>query len=551
MGIRFNIEKDPLFELGNADTIWKKYCGFLGLSLEDFMVIQKALLMEQIELVWDTPLTRRIIDGDKPATVDEFRSIVPLTTYEDYVSILQEKKDDALSAKPAIWAHTSGHAGEFKWVPYTAGNVARLADDTLSAFILSAATRKGEVRVHPEAKVVLNLPPVPYITGIMARATASRLSFQAIPPLEDMEKISFQERIEAGYRIAMSTGVDFAASIAVVLVKVGETFSNISKNTRFGLKADNPMALWRVFQALVKSKFSKRSLLPRDIWKVKGLVCGGADTSIYRNQLYHYWGIHPLDAYVSTESGFIAMQGWNKKDMTFIPYSNFYEFIPEKEWLRSKEDNTYQPATVLLDEVKPGETYELVITNFHGGAFIRYRLGDLVKITATDDNQTGVKLPQMVFASRADELIDIAGFTRLDEKTIWAAIQNTLIPYEEWCARKEYYNDQPVLHIYFEPKSDTRESNDIARLIDIQLIALDEGYRDLRNMTGIDPIRVTVLKNGTFAHYLQEKQNEGFDLAHLKPLHINPPDKTIEYLVSVSHKGPERRREKNKALSLK
>ena len=33
------------------DKIWKAYCGFLDLSIEEFMEIQNRLLLEQIELL--------------------------------------------------------------------------------------------------------------------------------------------------------------------------------------------------------------------------------------------------------------------------------------------------------------------------------------------------------------------------------------------------------------------------------------------------------------------------------------------------------------------
>ena len=549
MAMALNIEKDRLFEAGTTDTIWKKYCGFLDLSLEDCMIIQKALLMEQVELVWDSGLVRMITHEEKPASVDEFRRIFPLTTYKDYEPVLGGKREDFLVGKPAIWAHTSGHSGVNKWVPYTTGNVSRLADDTLSAFILSSATRKGKVHLRPDVRVVLNLPPVPYITGIMAWSAGQRISYQAIPPLEKADKMSFQGRIQEGYIIALGTGVDFVASISVVLAKVGENFSHISGRARFDLDFWRPMALWRIFQALLKSKIAKRPILPRDIWKVKGLVCGGTDTAVYRDQIYYHWGVQPLEVYASTETGIIAMQGWNKKDMTMVPYSNFYEFIPEEEWLKGKENPEYQPSTVLLDEVKPGRTYEIVATNFHGGAFLRYRLGDLVKFTTMADNQTDVKLPQMVFFSRADELIDIAGFTRLDEKTIWTAIKNTMTPYEDWCARKEFRGGRPVLHLYLELKNGDIPDADFARQVDAQLAMLNEGYRDLKNMVGVPPVIVTLLKNGTFTRYMQEKQAEGFDLAHLKPPHINASDQIINNLTLISEREPVIARKEGETLS--
>jgi hypothetical protein len=196
----------------------------------------------------------------------------------------------------------------------------------------------------------------------------------------------------------------------VVLAKVGESFSQLRWSTKFSQRTWHPLALFRLLKAIVKSKLIKRPVLPRDIWRVKGLVCGGTDTAIYRDQINYYWGTQPLDIYVSTETGFIAMQGWNKKGMTFVPYSNFYEFIPEEEWLKSKNDKGYQPSTVLLDEVEEGKTYEIVTTNFHGGPFFRYRLGDLVKICSLKDEEAEVDLPQMIFQSRTDDITDTVGF---------------------------------------------------------------------------------------------------------------------------------------------
>ncbi len=82
------------------------------------------------------------------------------------------------------------------------------------------------------------------------------------------------------------------------------------------------------------------------------------------------WGREPLEFHGSTETVFIATQTWDHQDMTFIPHLNFFEFIPEEESIKSREDPTYQPLTLLLDEVKPGN-YELVITSLHCGPFVR------------------------------------------------------------------------------------------------------------------------------------------------------------------------------------
>ena len=131
------------------------------------------------------------------------------------------------------------------------------------------------------------------------------------------------------------------------------------------------------------------------------------------------------------------------------------EFIPEKEHFKWQLDHKYQPKTVLLDEVKAGECYEIVITNFHGGALVRYRVGDMIRITSLKNEKLGINIPQMEFERRADDLLDFVVF-RLTEKTIWKAIENSGIPYADWVAFKK--PGETVLNVMIEPSADCRIS---------------------------------------------------------------------------------------------
>jgi hypothetical protein len=522
---------DTLFANREKEKIWEKYCGFLDLSVEEFMTIQSLLLREQLELLSESRIGEKVLGGHSFGSVAEFRAGVPLTNYDTYKPYFEAQNDRVLPRRAAIWAHTSGRLGLVKWAPYTTEMLARLADDTLAAFILSSAGQRGDVRLQEGARVVLNLPPLPYTTGIMGVAAAQRIPYQAIPPLNEASSMSFEDRIKQGYKTALHTGVDYAASIAVVLNKVGETFSNLGANGN-RTTTYHPMALLRTAKAIINSKLHKRSLLPRDFWKVKGLVCGGTDTVIYRDQIFHYWGVQPLDVYVATEACFIAMQNWNKKGMTFVPYSNFYEFIPEPEMEKSRQDPAYQPKTLLLDELEAGHEYELVITNLQGGAFVRYRIGDIIKITSLGDPETGVRLPQMVFQRRADDIIDISGFVRLDEKLMWQAIHQMGHPYVDWTVRKETIDGEPKVHVYIEFSGTNAHPGDVAARLDHNLSELFSDYADLRQMLGINPIAVTMLEHGSFERYQRLKQEQGFDLAHLKPPHMNPSDQILADLLN-------------------
>ncbi|HEY96346.1 MAG TPA: GH3 auxin-responsive promoter family protein [Dehalococcoidia bacterium] len=528
------LNKDILFERKDDQKLWLKYCGFLDLYIEEFMTIQKTLLSDEIELIQKSELGKKIIGSRKIENLDDFRKNVPFTTYSDYQPYFDNKDETVLPEKPVIWARTSGHSGVIKWMPYTQENIRVLADNTLSAFILSSANNRGEVKLRPGAKVVLNLPPIPYITGVMGYAAEERLLYHPIPPLDKAEQMEFQERIEQGLNSALRSGVDYAASMAVVLNKIGMSFGELGNDSRVSQKTLHPLATIRLLQALIKARIANRPIIPKDIWQIKGLICSGTDTLIYQDEITNNWGIKPLDVYVAAETCFIAMQSWNKKGMTLVPYSNFYEFIPEEESIRSRRNGNLKPRTVLADELEVDNIYEIVITNFHGGSLIRYRIGDLIKVISIGDEETGSTLPQIVFQSRDDDIIDVSGFVRLNETEIWHAIKNTSLPYEDWTVRKENANHIPVLHIYLELTTNQYDEEMVASLISNQLIDTRKDYQDSKELLGFIPIKVTLLKQGTFHEYARIKQSEGFDIIHLKPNHINPSETVLNALLEIS-----------------
>ncbi len=231
----------------------------------------------------------------------------------------------------------------------------------------------------------------------------------------------------------------------------------------------------------------------------------------------------------------MATQTWDYEGMTFVPNLNFFEFIPEKEHFKWQLDHSYKPETVLLDEVKAGENYEIVLTNFHGGALVRYRPGDMVRITSLRNEKLGIEIPQMVFERRADDLLDFV-FVRLTEKTIWQAIENTSIAYEDWTAYKK--EGEPVLSLSIELKDGYEGSKaDVAAAVREQILKSDNDNRDTELLIRdefakmIDfKVELNLLPQGAFAHYTAQRRAEGADLAHLKPPHINPSDKVLSLL---------------------
>jgi phenylacetate-coenzyme A ligase PaaK-like adenylate-forming protein len=274
--------------------------------------------------------------------------------------------------------------------------------------------------------------------------------------------------------------------------------------------------------------------MPKDLWNLKGLVTFGIDGDVFREKIKDMWGCYPLDFHGCTEAPIIAMQAWDHAGMTFVPHLNFFEFITEKDALRSREDISFKPRTLLMNELVPGN-YELVITSLHGGPFVRYRLGHLVKILSQRNDNLNIDIPQMSFVARTDDQIDIAGFTRLSEKIIWRALENSGLEYVDWVARKEI-REKPVLHLYVEIKGEDRKMplNRIAELIHEELKLLDTPYAELESFTGLRPLMITLLPEGAFKTYELRQKAAGADLANRNAPHINPSDEVVEFLIRTT-----------------
>lgn len=524
-----------LIKQGRKDEVWKQYCGFLDLSLDDFMYIQERLVMEEMDLFATCELGRKIMGEKVPTSVEEFRRTVPLTRYEDYEPYLSERREDVLPELPYLWAHTSGRSGEYKWVPYTKPAYVKLGERMLAATILGTARERGEIRLEEDDVLVYNLPARPYASAVGLMSMAELFRFHFVPPLEETENMTFHERIEKSFQTALVTGIDVLGSMTAVLIKIGERFAEGAGGARLSSHLLHPKALLRLARAFVRSKLAGRPLLPKDVWSVKGVGCAGTDTSLYKDKIIEYWGVEPFEQYASTETmGTAAVQAWNKQGLFFFPDVVFWEFIPEEEWVRNREDPSCQPRTVLLNEVEPGQRYEVVITSFDGGPFLRYRMHDLVRFLSRRDEEAGIDLPSMVCAGRSDGLIDLAGFTGLmDEPLVWKAIHDMGITYEDWTIRKEVAEEGAFLHLYIELKEDA-PAEVIQRLVHENLKALNPFYADLDAMLEVQPLEATLLPQDTFRAFFLERQAAGADLAHLKPPHMNPSDEIISDLLRLS-----------------
>ena len=499
----------------SKEELWEEYCGFLTLTSEEFMNIQKRLLMEQIELWSASELGQSILKGKYPRTLEEFREMVPLTTYEDYAPVLLAKQRKSLPADPVLWVQTTWEGGvhPIKTAPYTKGMLDTFKHNVISCLILTTSRAKGEFDISVTDHMLYALAPLPFVTGLLPLLLEDEIDFEFLPSAKEAVSMGFKERNSLGFKLGMKKGIEYLFGLGSVLYYVSQSLTSMQsekKSLRERIFGKPLKMVIRYLIAKKKCKKENREILPKDLFHLKGFMFAGTDNRCYKADLEKMWGVPPMELFAGTEPTCIGCETWNREGVYFFPDACFYEFIPEDELDKNMADPSYQPKTILWDQVVPGGIYEIVLTVLKGGAFARYRVGDVFRCTGIGSQLDGNNIPRFQYIDRVPSVIDIAGFTRITEKSINQAIQLSRLPIAAWTVKKEFNEDyRPYMHLYVE----LQRSNLVNSAISIRILQeqlgiyfryLDQDYEDLKKILGIDPLKITMLKCGTFEMYEQK-----------------------------------------------
>lgn len=523
----------------SKSQLWQEYCGFLDMDMERYMYTQRRLMEEQIRVWCDCPLGKRLLDGKKPENINQFLDMLPMTRYQDYSEDLLSRHEGVLCAKPAIWIETTWEGGlhPIKAAPYSRGMLDVYRHNQIASVMMATAKKKGEVNIQVGDRVLYGGAPLPYASGLMPTLFDEDIHFEWLPDTNAKSNLSFSERIKKGFNMAFSGGMDYFFGLGSVTNYITEQFC---RSAGKGSVSDSDeeertfAAAFRYIKGKYRAHQESRGMLPKDAFTLKALFCAGTDSACYKERLEQAWGIIPVEIAAGTESTCIGCENWEHNGMVFFPDSCFYEFIPEEEMFRNMEDPSYIPRTCLMDQVQAGETYELVISVLHGGAFMRYRIGDLYRCLSAGNRQ----LPRFVFMDRTPDVIDIAGFTRITEASVREVIRLSHMPISNWVMKKEFDGKQnPFLHMYAEIDPDAQ----INRATTVSVIKdclsayfkyFDSDYSDLKKLLDIEPLDVTVLRFGTIQAYEKRlgkklrKINPGqLDIAGLLKTHEEPVER--------------------------
>ena len=506
------------------EMIWQEYCGFLDLSIEEYTKMQSSLLMEQINLLTKCRLGTCLLHGNVPRSVDEFRQMVPLTTYEDYADTLLMRRSEELPSEPLVWLETTWEGGNYpkKVAPYSKNMLDTYTHNLLTAMLLSTSERRGNFRVRPNSKVLYTLAPMPYPTGLFPELMKGEVDLRFMPPVKEALTMPFSKQIAHGFELAVKHDMNQFFGMSSILYYISKNLLN-GAETGGGLKklsGISPVMLYRLLRARYRSRRDKVPMLPRDIFKLDAFVCVGNDSTLYKPELEKYWGRKPMEITGGTEPTLIGTETWSRDGMVLYPDACFYEFIPEKEMWRSLDDPGYKPRTYLMNELSANQLYELVITVLKGGSFVRYRVGDVYRCLRLTNPQDKLDIPQFEFVDRTPNVIDIGGFTRITIKEITKVIEMSRLPIKQWAAFKEYNSDkQAFLQMFVELQENSMDvQTTVAEIIKEHLSVYfrhyDQDYVSLKKLIQMDPLKVTVVRNGSFRAF---EELRGYQLRSINP----------------------------------
>lgn len=525
-----------------ADKLWKEYCGFLDLDISAYMTIQKRLMEEQLELWSHSELGRKMLNGKRPDSIDSFRSSMPLTSYGDYADVLLQKKGEMLPDQPLLWIQTTWEGGKqpIKLAPYTKGMLDTYRNNTMACLMLSTSREKGQFDVSATNTILYGLAPLPYATGLLPLVLSEEIGIEFLPPVKEAEKMTFSERNKKGFKLGLKKNIDYFFGLGSVTYFVSLSLSKMNGSSQKNKTEDESESFFkkysfsmlkRYFFAKIRCKNENREIKPKDLFKLKGFMVAGTDNECYKDDLEDLWGIRPMEIFAGTEPTCIGTETWTRDGMYFFPDACFYEFIPEDEMNRSLNNPDYQPKTCLMNEVRDGEKYELVVSVFKGGAFMRYRVGDVYRCVGLKNAEDQTKIPRFKYLDRIPTIIDIAGFTRISEHAISTAIKLSGIDIEDWIAVKEYTeNNRPFLHLYVEMKVRSLASQAISQDIlkehlTVYFKYVDQDYKDLKRILGVEPLEITILRCSSFENYKRKTGN--------RLRRINPNEHQIRELLSL------------------
>ncbi len=510
--------------------------------------VQEQFLQSVLSAHKDTEWGRKYRLGEIK-TIDQFRErmpILPYSSYEPYTERIAKGETNILTAEPVVYLTlTSGSTGKKKLIPTTRRSQNAFRSATLTGIgFLSEALKARKLEfgkllvtnsVQAWGRTDGGIEYGPSSAGALRMDKSLYKQFFAHP----YEVLQVGDSLARHYvcllfALRESATRGMIANFPMLILRTCNYLEQYAENLIRDLDKGT-IAPWLELEPEIRLKLeqqlspipkradqlrsiltSEGKLTPKLAWPELSFVANarGGTSDFYFERFPTYFGDTPVfgAVYSSAEGMFSIYPDVNQDGSILAIESSFFEFIPEDQW------EVEHPKTLLASEVKPGERYRILITNF--GGFYRYDIGDVVEVLGFYETA-----PLIVFRYRRGGFISSTTekTTEFHVTQVMQALQQEFnLPLEDFCITLSE-NDFPARYlasIELAPGYYLENPQSFLESFDRKLQEVNTHY-EISRRDAIPPPRLRILSSGSFAILRQRQLAKGIPDSQLKFPHIS------------------------------
>lgn len=510
--------------------------------------VQEQFLLSLLRSHQDTELGQKY-GLREIKTIDRFREqipILPYSSYEPYLERIARGEPNILTPDAVIYLNlTSGSTGKQKLIPVTkrSRNVLNRTNQTSMGFVAEAAKQRnlpiGKMLLTSSVQLLGHTSSgIPYGPVSVGNLRLSNWLYRQIfaHPYEALQPTDSLARHYVCLLFALrnpNLGI-IGANFPVLALRLCDYLESYTDDLIRDVETGE-IAPWLNLEPAVRAKLErqwsadpKRAARLREILKHEGrltpklawpnlsfiITARGGTSNFYFERFPAYFGDTPIfgGIYSSAEATFGVYHDFNCDGAILAIESGFFEFIPPDQW------EVDQPKTLLPHEVKVGEYYRILVTNYSG--FYRYDIGDVVEVVGFYE-----QAPLITFRHRMGGLLSSTTekTTEFHATQVMQRLQQEFgLPLENFCITLSEHEVPAHYLVNIELPSGQALSDPQAFLnrFDRLLKDIHVSY-EVKRRDQVPPPRLRILASGSFAIVRQRLLQKGIPDSQLKFPHIS------------------------------
>lgn len=510
--------------------------------------VQEQFLHELLQNYKDTELGRKY-GLDEIKTIDKFREqvpVLPYSSYEPYCDRIAKGEKNILTDDPVVYLNlTSGSTGQKKLIPVTKRfqNSLRKANITSLGFLVEALQARGlkfgkllatnSVQLLGRTSGGVEYGPASVGVLRMGRFLYEQLFAHPYETLQPADSLA-RHYVCLLFALADPAMRGMGANFPMLVLRICNYLERYAEDLLQDLET-GAIASWLKLEPEIRARLERQlsanpyrakqlreilnsegRLTPKLAWSNLSFVATarGGTSDFYFERFPAYFEDTPGfgAVYSSAEGTFSIYPNLNNDGSILAIETGFFEFIPQDQW------EVEHPKTLLATEVKVGESYRLLMTNYSG--FYRYDIGDVVEVLGFYE-----QTPLIVFRYRRGGLLSSTTekTTEFHVTQVMQALQqefNLLL--EDFCITLSEHDIPAHYLVNIELAAGKTLAHPQAFLtnFDRKLKEIHTSY-EIKRRDQVPPPRLRILAPGSFAILRQRQLKKGIPDSQLKFPHTS------------------------------